>query len=372
MSAVISPCGLYRYRLDRTVGEAFRTCVFVMLNPSTADAELDDPTIRRCKGFALRENCGRLIVVNLFGFRATKPADLYKATVRVGSENDGHIKSALEAVRTLGGVVLCGWGANPVHGRDVRLMWLARSLGVSLHCLGKTKSGAPKHPLYIKCDAALETYWSAIEGAQPEGTQTRGGGEDLWIGVDALGVPDLATLHVDEADCLQLIDKFDNGSLTPRRCRISILEQAPPDEVGPHGGALLRDTPISPPSQGGDDVLADRLLKILCENQCSALRRTGKCSSDDGACLVEAGMRGLAHKLAAAALRSPPGDGGREEALESIRVIVELARDRARGSADAMVKNDLQFAWHCRAEQCDEILSAIRALLNPSSNGTRG
>ena len=75
-SAVLSECGLYRYRLDRRWADG-PTCGFIMLNPSTADAEVDDPTIRRCIGFAKREACGALIVVNIYPLRATKPADLW-------------------------------------------------------------------------------------------------------------------------------------------------------------------------------------------------------------------------------------------------------------------------------------------------------
>ena len=77
-TATISPCGSYRYTLTRDLGLAMkpkRPCLFVMLNPSTADALMDDRTIRRCKGFATREGCTSLTVVNLFAFRATNPDD---------------------------------------------------------------------------------------------------------------------------------------------------------------------------------------------------------------------------------------------------------------------------------------------------------
>jgi len=155
MSAIISPCGLFRYRLERklTPNKLKSTCVFIMLNPSTADAELDDPTIRRCKGFAERFNCETLVVVNLFAFRATKPADLYQAIDMIGPANDKHILSALN----LPGIKICGWGANDTLGREHAIHLAADSLGVGLNCLGKTKSGAPKHPLYIPALAPLET-----------------------------------------------------------------------------------------------------------------------------------------------------------------------------------------------------------------------
>jgi hypothetical protein len=159
MSAVISDCGRYRYWLERRIdgvqGKAPGNCVFIMLNPSTADAELDDPTIRRCKGFAQRFGCNRLVVVNVFAFRATKPADLYKAKDPVGPENDDYILKAL----ALPGIKFCAWGANNVFSRDETIArFAARRKDVALLCLGKTKNGSPRHPLYIAADAPFEVW----------------------------------------------------------------------------------------------------------------------------------------------------------------------------------------------------------------------
>lgn len=156
MSAVISVCGKYRYWLERKLANPNKSvCVFIMLNPSTADAELDDPTIRRCKGFAERFECGKLVVVNLFAFRATKPADLYKVKMlndMVGPENDAYIRKALN----LPGITLCGWGSNNALGRDVAIKRMASNMNVNLCCLGKTKNDSPKHPLYLPALAPLE------------------------------------------------------------------------------------------------------------------------------------------------------------------------------------------------------------------------
>lgn len=160
MSAIISKCGRYRYRLERKlqgIPKFKSACVFIMLNPSTADAELDDPTIRRCKGFAERFSCDTLVVVNLFAFRATKPAVLYKAknlNEMVGPENDKHILAALN----LPGMKICGWGANNAMGRDDVIRRLAATVNVGLTCLGKTQSGAPRHPLFVSADAPLEVW----------------------------------------------------------------------------------------------------------------------------------------------------------------------------------------------------------------------
>lgn len=153
MSAIISKNGLYRYWLERELSGGKSTCVFVMLNPSTADAKLDDPTIRRCISFGERLQCGKLVVVNLFAFRATKPVDLYKARDPIGPENDKYLHKALN----LPGVIICGWGANKTMGRDDRIKELATRSNVNLCCLGKTAKGAPRHPLFVHGSAPLET-----------------------------------------------------------------------------------------------------------------------------------------------------------------------------------------------------------------------
>lgn len=154
MSAAISNCGRYRYTLTRP-GDltAWRgPAVFVMLNPSTADADQDDNTIRRCRGFAQEWGCDGIVVVNLYAWRATKPAELWKQKDPVGPENDQHIIEALENSDTL----VFAWGAN-ARAERVKAVYelIARhSLLVPL-CLGTTKDGSPRHPLYIKKDQPL-------------------------------------------------------------------------------------------------------------------------------------------------------------------------------------------------------------------------
>ena len=156
MTAIISSCGRYRYTLERQLSMLGKrgACLFIMLNPSTADAELDDPTIRRCKGFAEGFGYNHLIVVNLFAFRATKPADLYKSGDPVGPHNDTHIRRAMKR----SGLVICGWGSNDALGRDTNIKRFAVDTQTELKCLGKTKGGAPKHPLYLPSVAALEDW----------------------------------------------------------------------------------------------------------------------------------------------------------------------------------------------------------------------
>lgn len=95
--AVISDDGLYRYLLERHWDDTTSSCTFVMLNPSTADALVDDPTIRRCVGFAKSFGCGSLRVVNLYAYRATKPAELWTVDDPVGPANGSYWFSALTA-----------------------------------------------------------------------------------------------------------------------------------------------------------------------------------------------------------------------------------------------------------------------------------
>lgn len=152
-AAVISTDGLYRYSLDRLWGEGERRAVFIMLNPSTADASEDDPTIRRCIGFAKREGCDGLTVVNLYAYRATRPADLWKADDPVGPVNDWHIDLALQHAAVTQGPVIAAWGAHASPHRAYRVKQMPGM--ADAHALAFTKSGAPGHPLYIKGDAPL-------------------------------------------------------------------------------------------------------------------------------------------------------------------------------------------------------------------------
>lgn len=146
-SAIFSPCGRYRYSLRRTwdLGEGVAT--FIMLNPSTATAEVDDPTIRRCIRFARDWGYAGLEVVNLFAYRATKPLDLLAAPAPVGPENDDRIRAAVER----SALTVCAWGAFPLaRERALQLAWLFATFPVC--CLGTTKDGYPRHPLYVPAD----------------------------------------------------------------------------------------------------------------------------------------------------------------------------------------------------------------------------
>ena len=108
-SASISRCEKYRWNLAR-VWDSGSHAVFVLLNPSTADADLDDPILRRCISFAKRERCGKLTVVNLFALRATNPDLLLKSDDPIGAENAHYVADAIETVD----IIICGWGSKKI------------------------------------------------------------------------------------------------------------------------------------------------------------------------------------------------------------------------------------------------------------------
>ncbi|MGX9884051.1 DUF1643 domain-containing protein [Streptomyces sp. NPDC002276] len=149
-SAVLSHCERYRYRLSRTWGDG-PTAVFVMLNPSTADGLKDDATIRRLagpNGFARHMGAGSLLVVNLYAWRATDPNDLWTVDDPVGPDNDTHLRAAAKAAADSGGPLVGAWGVNAKPDRIAAVLALP---GMDrLTALAVTKSGQPKHPLYLK------------------------------------------------------------------------------------------------------------------------------------------------------------------------------------------------------------------------------
>lgn len=154
--AKLSQDGAYRYVLGRRWGNS-RYVWWVMLNPSTADAREDDATIRRCMSFAGAWGCGGICVLNLYALRATDPRELDRHHNPVGPENDACLMRAFGYASARGEHVVAGWGANPAaEGRALRVRALAASAEVELRCLGRTKDGAPRHPLYLPSDSVLE------------------------------------------------------------------------------------------------------------------------------------------------------------------------------------------------------------------------
>jgi hypothetical protein len=151
----------YRYRLHRDLpGNGTGCAVWVMLNPSTADDVTDDPTIRRCRGFAQRWGLSQLVVVNLYARRAQHPRDLWRAADPVGGDNDRHVGEALREAAAARWLVVCAWGR---HARPARVEVVAatmRDLGITGRALGTTRSGQPRHPLYVPYGVELRPWAS--------------------------------------------------------------------------------------------------------------------------------------------------------------------------------------------------------------------
>ena len=149
-SAVISACGRYRYRLERELRSDGPVAAWVMVNPSRADAKIDDQTIRKCLGFARRLAIGRLVIVNAFAYRAADIRELRRADDPVGPDNDRHIEAALREAD----IHIAAWGPLaklPPHlrGRWREVLTLAARAGRRLQCLGVAKDGQPLHPLRL-------------------------------------------------------------------------------------------------------------------------------------------------------------------------------------------------------------------------------
>jgi hypothetical protein len=141
-SAVFSACGRYRYVLRRSWDAALPSVLIIGLNPSTADATADDPTIRRCIRFARDWGYGSLLVANLFAFRCTEPRRLRAVADPVGPRNNWW----LARLGRQADLIVAAWGVGgALLERDVKVL---RRLG-NIRCLGLTKAGHPRHPLYL-------------------------------------------------------------------------------------------------------------------------------------------------------------------------------------------------------------------------------
>lgn len=120
---------------------------------------LDDPTIRRCIGFARARRFGGLRVLNLFAFRATDPAHMKGQADPVGPDNDMHLRAALIAAKDANAPVIAAWGVHGVHNyREEEVRALALECNVTLQCLGITKDGHPRHPLYVAADEEFVSF----------------------------------------------------------------------------------------------------------------------------------------------------------------------------------------------------------------------
>ena len=159
-SATISHCGKFRYELTREWRQDAKCCMFIMLNPSTADGDQDDPTIKKCVGFADRLGYGRLQVFNLWAYRATNPADLKRAGYPMGIDNWGFLVYGMEATLDTGSHIICAWGANArgsTHAHNVGIK-LGLERRAPLYALRELRDGTPEHPLMLPYSCQPKVY----------------------------------------------------------------------------------------------------------------------------------------------------------------------------------------------------------------------
>ncbi len=158
-TASFSLCGDYRWKLARVWNSEPLAC-FVGLNPSTADAEHDDATIRRMIGFARDWGSGGIVVVNLFSLRATSPASMKKHQNPVGLATDATVLRAVQESY----ITVCCWGNNGAHlGRDTDILTKLWRYHKRLECLGLTRDGHPKHPVRLSKNTRRSPFPSVKE-----------------------------------------------------------------------------------------------------------------------------------------------------------------------------------------------------------------
>lgn len=155
-SAILSPCGMYRVRLERALGGSGPIVAIGGVNPSTADAEKNDATIRKDMGFGTRLGWSRIIKFNKFAFRATDVRALRAAADPVGPDNDMHIEQIMRDAD----LVIAAWGPlsklpDRLRSRWRRVVAIADHVGKPLHCFGTAKDGQPLHTLMLAYDTPL-------------------------------------------------------------------------------------------------------------------------------------------------------------------------------------------------------------------------
>lgn len=163
-SAIISPCGLYRYELRRVWDYSLPIVIFIGLNPSTADGTIDDMTIKTCVRYAKRWGAGGIIMLNLFAYRSRDPRALLMVSDPIGPENDLYIRKAM-VPRPVH--VIAAWGAFPIAklrawdvDQTIRNIQAASMLRDEppLSCLAMNADGSPHHPLYLPGDTMPKPY----------------------------------------------------------------------------------------------------------------------------------------------------------------------------------------------------------------------
>jgi hypothetical protein len=149
--AILSKDGIYRYLLWRHWGPATLRCLFVMLNPSTADANVDDPTINRVVGFASDWGFDGVEIVNAYAYRATQPKALYSIADPIGPDNEIHVRIAAAKAP----LIVAGWGTHGATAQDRIVEWVG---GKPIFALRINADNSPGHPLYVPASEPLKLY----------------------------------------------------------------------------------------------------------------------------------------------------------------------------------------------------------------------
>lgn len=148
----------YRYSLTRLWDPKLPRGYFIMLNPSYADGDVDDQTVRKCMGFCDRWQLGGLKIGNLFAYRSMHPEDLNAVADPKGPENDRYLRKMLRDCRETRGKLVVAWGAHAPAYREEAVRALIREAEVPAFCLGLTKHGQPLHPVRIAYATPLQSY----------------------------------------------------------------------------------------------------------------------------------------------------------------------------------------------------------------------
>ncbi|MFG2424977.1 DUF1643 domain-containing protein [Streptomyces sp. NPDC048448] len=170
-SAALSPCDRYRYLLTRKWADTGKTAVFVLLNPSTADASQDDNTTKRCITYAQTWGCASLLIANVYAWRSTKPSGLAAADDPVGPDNDLYLQTAAAVAHDTGGPLIVGWGTHTQPDRVADVLALP---GMHrLHALAVTEGGHPRHPLRLAGNL-IPRPWGDDQGGGPRAFDQHG------------------------------------------------------------------------------------------------------------------------------------------------------------------------------------------------------
>lgn len=165
MGAMFSNCRRYRYVLWRDLGETGPRIMWLMLNPSTADAVSNDPTVERCERRAAKMGASRMVVCNIFALRSTDPKGLRDDSLHGGDPIGAHNDATIQTEAVLADKVICAWGMHGRYlGRGRAVAGMLHRLGIPLYALQVTASGHPSHPLYLAYQLQPSLWVPNLEG----------------------------------------------------------------------------------------------------------------------------------------------------------------------------------------------------------------